>query len=368
MLQHQQQIHTADPKQFEVAFTVDPSKATALVAEIRDVGGVRNPILVWRDVVADKMHIIDGFHRTFAACQLGLTEISYILFDGTEQEFWDARIRESRPHTAIEADRINDWILAAWRAEFPNVSDDDMREMAYHVIKHGVKPPRKPLFKKQQEILAWLGLKAQAWRKTATEISDVIVIKSGVNHPDRKQVIEKTPDLKTAQVIVEGLAGAGVKSGATPTATPKDLGEYIADVQDKGDMRRFADWMAGKEEAKRKPPPPVEQPRIGATILARFSFFRYGKDRLQEVLALRDQFASVPPALLVEASEFYALARQVIEALGLQTGIATLAAEDALRTAQAKINDLEAENKRIKAELLAARALPNLALSESQMA
>lgn len=88
----------------------------------------------------------------------------------------------------------------------------------------------------------------------------------------------------------------------------------------------------------------------------------------RQVATMLAELAPNVATALVEAGEFYGLARQVIEALGLHTGMASIAAENELRTAQQKISDLEAENKRIKAELLAARASPHLTLSENQLA
>lgn len=407
-MQHTNEILQIDPKELDVEFTLDPSKFISLTREVEEVKQVRNPILVWYDPVVQRLRIIDGFHRTFVAQNLGLPIVSYILFEGTEQEFWNARIRESLPHTAIEADRINDWILSAWKSEFPEVDRVELEKISAHVMRNGVSFSRKPLAKSESLLLEWFRLKAEAWHKTAYELADIVLRKTaGLNHPDMPQIVQKTPDLASAKTVVKLMPNSGVKVGATPKATSKDLADFTSDVVDKGVETPFKLWLAGREEEKKpkakvvervvKTQKPIEDDiEITDALLFNkaessdprihnyYTFFKYGIERLTLILSVPQLFSKVPKKYVQDMNDMYILLKELLSAFD-SNGVTIDESDSAiakslkdtrkdliivkseLNDANIKIRDLEEETKRLKNKILLERAERNRVMSSTEI-
>lgn len=100
-----------NPQDIAIDMPCSRPRVDELKASIQQVGIVQ-PIALW----LQGMRVIDGFHRSLAAQELGLPEVPAIVVDCDAEAFWDARIQSAKQHTDISDERLAEWVYQCWLA------------------------------------------------------------------------------------------------------------------------------------------------------------------------------------------------------------------------------------------------------------
>lgn len=141
-----------NPQDIDIDMPCSAANVKQKKASIQQVGIVQ-PIVLW----LQGLRVIDGFHRTKAAQELGLTEVPAIVVDCNEEAFWDARIQSAKQHADISTDRMIEWIFQSWKASTYATGDD--REAFYRFVWD---EKLNELFMKS-EAKAWFVEKERQW-------------------------------------------------------------------------------------------------------------------------------------------------------------------------------------------------------------
>lgn len=191
-----------DPKQTRRdELPIDPANAKEIERQAKAWGGIHTPIEVW---IADREKlelvfsdpqryandpsleflIMDGFHRTNVAVDMGMQLIGALLYDCTESEFWDKRIAQAKKHHVVEDDRLHIWMQQSWEREFAQARTDDFSEavFAIHQALAGSKKIRSPEGQVKR-IQSWFQTKANMWGRKPLDVARVVLEKERIISP-----------------------------------------------------------------------------------------------------------------------------------------------------------------------------------------
>ena len=192
-----------DPNELVIDLPVDDAHVQELMDSLQRTGRMLEPITVW----LRNMRIANGFHRTTAAQRLGWKEVPCMVFDYTEDEFWDARIIAAKPHKAIEPARLALWMLESWKQTpwcIAGKEYDSMLSQVWEVIKkRNLGYKIRPLKEEQKPILDWFSEKAKRWGISEYEIADKI---RGIPYVDRRADLVHDLDLSIEKARIIALA------------------------------------------------------------------------------------------------------------------------------------------------------------------
>lgn len=184
-------IMMVNPNEIVIDMPVDEQNVTQKMESMKE-RGIIQPVTLW----LQGMRVIDGFHRSVAAQRLGWNEIPCYVVDCSEDAFWDARIQSARQHHRIERERLNVWILEAWKNTHwykPDTVDSNLAEHHNLSLEHlslidvlwtTYRKQSKAVLSTLQidkmrqlnaDLFDWLADKARKWGIPETSIVSVIL-------------------------------------------------------------------------------------------------------------------------------------------------------------------------------------------------
>lgn len=257
---------------------IDQTNAAEIEKQAVAWNGIHTPIEIWipdaeqREAAmecpellndADTILIMDGFHRTNVAVNLGYQSIQALLYDCTEDEFWDKRISQAKKHHAVEDARLHAWIVSSWRqTEFSHETGQSFANTikAIENFLAGGKNAHPP--KGVKELLAWFNHKAELWGRDAIDICKVILNKEGIydqRDPIVRTVsIEQDLDADQTKKLTDSIR-AKKPNRMGSGASRKDLSRYASEVVLQGKETPFNEWIENRPTVSK---PPVETEAI----------------------------------------------------------------------------------------------------------
>lgn len=251
---------------------IDPTNAAEIKKQAVAWGGIHTPIEIWipdpdqRIAImecpellssAHTILVMDGFHRTSVAEALGYDSIPALLYDCTEDEFWDKRISQARKHHSVEDDRLHAWIVASWRqTQFPHETGQSFVNTIKSIENYlaGTKHAHPP--KGGKALLEWFRRKAELWGREASEICKVILEKEHIYDPRLPVVRSISLEQGLTADQTKRLTDAGQKKSRLTRKIPKEnLREYAVEVVLPGKDIPYREW---RDSIQKPYQPPVE--------------------------------------------------------------------------------------------------------------
>jgi hypothetical protein len=248
-----------NPRQVTVDLPLDDNNTKEIERQAVAWRGIHTPIEVWikdakkraaffevganpNDLLADgvTLQIMDGLHRTTVAVHLGMPTIPALLYDCTEEEFWDKRISQAKKHHVVKEDRLHKWMIYAWEnSEFADQKRDQrFVDTIYLIHQSLIGTAKTKLDREGKKLLEWFGLKAEMWGRRQVEVAKIVLEKEKVLSP-------KFPE---AAIIAEE-AGLTVDQTAKLTkAFPRGNQPSFGHGLTKPEMKRYAQEVIAKNE------------------------------------------------------------------------------------------------------------------------
>lgn len=365
----QREYMFVNPRDIVIDMPVSQANVQAKVESIRQVGVIQ-PVTLW----LQDLRVIDGFHRTAAARELGLPTIPAIVVDCSEEAFWDARIQSAKQHHDIANDRLAEWIYQSWRhSEF---AESKEVEDFFRFIWNNRLEDWRALDTPAAE---WFAAKVKYWgtmdwrdvARHILRISGVLLDLPG------NSIRDIVPDLSLEQARVASHAFAPTLS---PHRRPSEdeVAGYLSEVG-APDPVTASDWLERrrKEERKAREAEMMKQSRLRWEQQQAFERTEAGKAavrkkqldgmesdaiRLQDVL---DVHWSIPiPEAMTESVGVREEIERVV--LGMRTFLAQVGDEITDTALLSEVVGLRAENKELKRTVEAQREA--LALSVQKKA
>lgn len=129
-----------NPNDLVIDMTLDDDNVAVKIESMKR-SGMTQDVYVWKQ----GHRIIDGFHRTAAACGLGWDTIDVVVVDCSEEQFWDSRIQSAKQHHKVSEARFSDWVIESW-------NNSEMCEIAKSEMKANVSRKDLELLKKLAQI------------------------------------------------------------------------------------------------------------------------------------------------------------------------------------------------------------------------
>lgn len=194
------QTMMVNPSEIVIDLPVDEQNVSEKMASMKE-RGVIQPVTIW----LTGMRIIDGFHRTQAAINLGWDKIPCHVVDCDEDSFWDARIQSAKQHHKIEGKRLSAWLFEAWSKStvaltfspsvelarlYPQVEARylalfeavwDLRNDTLGRWRFGINKDRESPSPVAEAILAWLDEKSSKWGIARFELGKRILLHTGLD-------------------------------------------------------------------------------------------------------------------------------------------------------------------------------------------
>lgn len=302
---------------------IDSTNAAEIKQQAIAWNGIHTPIEIWipdaaqraaamecQELLdaADSILIMDGFHRTNVAVSLNYSSIQALLYDCTEDEFWDKRISQAKKHHSVEDDRLHAWIVSSWRqTEFPHETGQSFADTikAIENFLAGSKNAHAP--KGGKALLAWFNHKAELWGRPAVDICRVILNKEGIY--DQRDPIVRTVSIEQDLTADQTKSLTKAMQAKKPNrlgsgASRKDLSQYASEVVLQGKETPFSDWIESRPTAS-KPPVETEASRKRKRIAE-------GAEKIRALSSLEQRFDELALVDFAEVlSEFPHLSKKL---------------------------------------------------------
>jgi hypothetical protein len=239
-----------DPAQLDAdELPVDAKNIIEIERQIIAWGGIHTPVEVWRV----GMRIMDGFHRTKSALKLGMPQIPILLFDCTEEEFWDKRISQAKKHVAVADDRLYVWILSAWQvSQFAKAERNQGFVDAIYTIHQSLTGAKNiKVSPEWQAMMEWFKKKASMWGRPPVEVAGVILEHEKVfaaNFPEAKAIArEQDLNAEQAKKLTKSFP-AGNKVQFGKGLSRAKMRQYAAEVIKSGSDISLDEWQAEQKQ------------------------------------------------------------------------------------------------------------------------
>jgi hypothetical protein len=177
-----------NPQDIVIDMPCSRPRVDELKASIQQVGMIQ-PITLW----LSGQRVIDGFHRSIAAQELGLSEVPAVIVDCDEEAFWDARIQSAKQHAEIADERLAEWLFQSWRVSDFGQSKDDEELFRYvydnrldgyiHLGRTCEGPYMQTGFGEKRidnDFTVWFKNKCQNWGRPWPDVAKLFMLKAGV--------------------------------------------------------------------------------------------------------------------------------------------------------------------------------------------
>jgi hypothetical protein len=189
-----------NPQDIVIDMPCSRPRIDELKASIQQVGMIQ-PITIW----LSGQRVIDGFHRSMAAQELGLPEVPAIVVDCDAEAFWDARIQSAKQHTDIANERLMEWMYQSWKeSDFgQSKTEEELYRFVYdHRLDdymHGFPNLNPILTREDDDFSLWFKRKCEFWGVSWHTVAELLLqeggIKSYVTYYNRLNIRQVYPDL-----------------------------------------------------------------------------------------------------------------------------------------------------------------------------